>query len=898
MTHTSLTPDLAPGLDPNDLLVYAPGLQSLAARLVGVDRAEDLLQDTWVRALEKPPKAQQPLGPWLVRVLSNLAVSSYRKRSLRSDWECDLHESQQHLTRLPAPDEIGAELEAAETVMGAVSELEELPRKIISLRYLRGMASGQIGEALELPASTVRWHIQNSVAKMRVTLAKEGRDLSDGWVACLVPLIQMTDRAAIAKLGTQLSVKLGPQLGAGSATGLGAKAGAAAAMAPFVAPALLASVLAAFIGVLAQLFIGPGTADSLQAPLRTAMLESAAPSVAAFQGEPSEALSTPALAAAESSREIAMGQAVATASTATIAEETEAPVPHSPTDRHREGRDLGSEERRVEVQFCGRVVGEDQSPLFGAEAAFSAALGGGSGGFAVADSDGQLNLSLLGTPGMMGLSAGLEVSAPGHAGRLVTWPRWVGDYVQFGEIDLVQSRSLSGFVGDTKGKPIAGAAVMAATTDGQNESAPVYTDDKGRFKLPEVPRKNARVTAKIDGYQTAAIHPVDDFKGQLDLQLKRVVSAPTLALLVLDPAGLPVADAVVSLRRAAHSKVMFVTDKKGQLRVPLSISPGASRESCSTGDLTVFDPAFLYAPTRRDSVALNGQQHVLTLEKGRVLKFRVKNPDGLQVTGFEWFHPESIDHPSATIRHGSVDGSVELSLGVADDHATRGTQEGIVVLAPGFAPVKYAFRNARNDSKPIELSLTREETVEVRLMHNGAPVMNAIVTVTPTGAGPLTYDSATPLLGTERNTGRRRYRTDAAGAFHIPENAYQPLTLRVNGAGLAPWFHHHSGTGAPIALSTIELETGGTLVGYIPPSFLNAAGSTAPVRRTLEATDEFGSVEAISFGAAPFFQMHGLTPGRWTLRWLEQGLAGESVEVKDSLRRFEIIEGIVTYLDR
>ena len=879
MTDPILTPELRSGLDPDDLLVYAPGLQSLAARLVGIDLAEDLLQDTWVRALEKPPQAQQPLGPWLVRVLSNLAISSYRRRSRRSDQECALHESQQLLNGSPTPDEVGAKTEAAERVMGAVSDLDELPRKIISLRYLRGMASGQIGEALELPASTVRWHIQNSVAKMRVSLAEEGRDLPDGWVACLVPLIPLTDPGAMAQLGFKLSAKLG----AGSSAGLGAKGAAAAAVNPLVAPVLVASVLAAFIGVMAQLFMGQAVAPSLQAPLITAIVENTALPLSAARAQVPAVL--PAIAAPEASRQVAAVPAALATEAASLVDKLVISAPHNPADRHQDSPSLESEEGSLKVQICSRIVGEDRSPLSGAEIALASAMGG----FAVSGSDGELRLAMAGTPGMMGLMDGFDVSAPGHATRHVTWPLWIGTQVRLGDLNLAKSRPLTGFVGDTEGNAIAGVSVTASSVGSEKESSPVLTDDKGRFQLPEVPSEQARVTAKIAGFRPGTIHPVDHFEGQLKLELKREEEAPTLALLVLDPSGLPVSGATVSLRRAGYNRVTLTADKNGQVRVPLSASPGNSSGEILTGDVTAFDPAFAFAPTKRQALPLDGQQHILKLNRGCTLKFLVKSRIGAQSLGFRWFHPESIHHPSATIRHGEVSRSNELIIAIAADSASTGSEEGIVILAEGFEPVSFEFRNAAKGSGPIELLLCPEKSVDVHVVQGMAPVKGATVTVSPTHGGPLSYGDVGSILGASIGK-TRTYKTDALGAFHIPQHAFEPLTLRVNAPGLAPWFYHHPGTGAAVDLKTIPLEPGGTLVGRTPAAYAS--------RQSVEATHQNGDIEIVSATAAPFYQMHGLAPGTWTVRWIEQGATGASAEVQGRSSTVEIAPGDVTYLDR
>src|SRR5262252_7589610 len=66
-------------------------LWGLCYRMTGnAADADDLVQETFVRALEKPPRRfDEPLRPWLIRVAINLSRDLLRKRKRRSyvgDW--------------------------------------------------------------------------------------------------------------------------------------------------------------------------------------------------------------------------------------------------------------------------------------------------------------------------------------------------------------------------------------------------------------------------------------------------------------------------------------------------------------------------------------------------------------------------------------------------------------------------------------------------------------------------------------------------------------------------------------------------------------------------------------------------------------------------------------------
>jgi RNA polymerase sigma-70 factor (ECF subfamily) len=68
----------------NELQTLLPQLRSFALRLCGrPDDAEDLVQETLLRALDRGRMAAPELKPWLMRVLKNLFVDQWRRRRMR-----------------------------------------------------------------------------------------------------------------------------------------------------------------------------------------------------------------------------------------------------------------------------------------------------------------------------------------------------------------------------------------------------------------------------------------------------------------------------------------------------------------------------------------------------------------------------------------------------------------------------------------------------------------------------------------------------------------------------------------------------------------------------------------------------------------------------------------------
>ena len=50
-------------------------------------RVQDLLQETWLRALRRPPASGGDSRAWLARVARNLAISSWRSEARRAQLE-------------------------------------------------------------------------------------------------------------------------------------------------------------------------------------------------------------------------------------------------------------------------------------------------------------------------------------------------------------------------------------------------------------------------------------------------------------------------------------------------------------------------------------------------------------------------------------------------------------------------------------------------------------------------------------------------------------------------------------------------------------------------------------------------------------------------------------------
>ncbi len=186
------------------LLEHATWLRRLAAGIVGDSaRADDVVQDTWVAALSRPPSLDRPVRPWLVRVLRNAARFRWRSDVNRSSREEAVAALGEQAT--PTSEELLARHELQQLLARLVGELDEPFRGTILLCYAEGLAPTQIARRLGIPASTVRWRLREGLEQLRrgLDLAHEGD--RKAWLLALAP-IALWPRTSHAAPGSALAI--------------------------------------------------------------------------------------------------------------------------------------------------------------------------------------------------------------------------------------------------------------------------------------------------------------------------------------------------------------------------------------------------------------------------------------------------------------------------------------------------------------------------------------------------------------------------------------------------------------------------------------------------------------------------------------------------------------------
>jgi RNA polymerase sigma-70 factor (ECF subfamily) len=141
------------------------GLLHYIRKCGGGNRSEDLLQETFVRALERPERVSDAHSPraWLYGIARHVVLDSLRRRSRNLELTIDP----------PAPDRSEQD-PRLETIKAAMAKLPADQHEVLRLRLEAELSYEEIASALDIPVGTVRSRLHYAVRKLRDTIgAKE-----------------------------------------------------------------------------------------------------------------------------------------------------------------------------------------------------------------------------------------------------------------------------------------------------------------------------------------------------------------------------------------------------------------------------------------------------------------------------------------------------------------------------------------------------------------------------------------------------------------------------------------------------------------------------------------------------------------------------------------------------
>lgn len=167
----------------DQLLTHGQFLRRLALSLVSdPNEADDLVQKTWLSAMEaRPTKLRSPRA-WLRTVALNVVRGDHRRAQYQASRELPERASD------PDPAELYLRKQTTQQLVEAVFELQESEREVVLLRFFEGLKPGEIADHLDVPRETVRTRLRRALERLRVRLDAEHNGNRSAWVLALSPI--------------------------------------------------------------------------------------------------------------------------------------------------------------------------------------------------------------------------------------------------------------------------------------------------------------------------------------------------------------------------------------------------------------------------------------------------------------------------------------------------------------------------------------------------------------------------------------------------------------------------------------------------------------------------------------------------------------------------------------
>ena len=810
------------GIDPAELLAQRAWLRSLALRLVGDPaEADDLVQEAWVAAVERPPEKREALGAWLASVVKNRAVMGRRGAGRRARRE--------RASARPEGEASTAELveraELQKLLAEAVLGLDEPQRTAVLLRYFEGLSSAEIARRSGVPAATVRSRLARALEELRTRLDRRYEGDRGAWQRALLGLAQGLSSAPPV-CHPHVPIAEGA---------LALKSTTLAASASLAALALTA---------VAVWF--PRGPEGASAPREVAG-------------------ATPALSATLATDAPHEAQALASASTSERAALPIAAPDLEPTAF------AGAAVTALEA----RILDPRGRALAGARVAAGSVAG-------TSEADGRIVLVLDGAdstsePRELWVSAAYEGLATAYVKvRSDAEARtFVGDVV------LSAATAVVGRVVTPDGGPLAGARVVATAVENDRNDpeelrrlGPRLAHPRpeslsaadGSFRLERVPVGPARVWAGSQGRAWTSSLALTLEEGReldgLELALAPLASDDVIAGMVLDPAGEPVAGArVYYWFRSAHygSGGAVLTDAEGRFSHLL-----AQR---APHDLTVRDDDDRYSAVFREDILPGTRDVVIRFEEPRYGALVVRDSAGTPVQKYEGSlrHPEKVQSLLGSLHVEAEDGAGRFRLPT--------TPFELEIEARGFRAETRGPLDPQSLLETLVFDLVRAPGIHGRVVDgDGDPVGGARVELYE--AHPWTLIRVCGYRSLVDPNAVDQVVSDANGDFVLFPERSGTYALRAEQGGWAPSACPPFETDAAGGASGIELRLvrGGSIEGTVV-----SRTAFEPSGLVVAYDRGDGKPRTLRLGPDGSYRMTNLTPGPWIVELAEQEITPQSV---------------------
>lgn len=172
-------------IHPEALLSHLDFVRGIARSLLFDEHeVDDVVQQTWLQAVRRPPRTATSLKSWLGTVTRNLARNVRREKGRRRTEDLE----QPPDVQVPSTAEVVEREAVRRQVVKAVLALMEPYRATILLRYFEGLSPARIAARLNVPGATVRTRLRRGLEQLRAMLDSAHGGNRQAWCLQLVPL--------------------------------------------------------------------------------------------------------------------------------------------------------------------------------------------------------------------------------------------------------------------------------------------------------------------------------------------------------------------------------------------------------------------------------------------------------------------------------------------------------------------------------------------------------------------------------------------------------------------------------------------------------------------------------------------------------------------------------------
>ena len=820
--------DRAEPLGSEGLLAQAGRLRALAARLVSdPGQADDVLQETWLAALRRPPAVDRPLEPWFARVARNFARRQRRAASRRAE-----HEQQAEAPReLPGPERTAERLESQRLLLQEVAALDEPLRTTVTLRYLDELSGAEIARLQGVPEGTVRWRLKRALDLLRERLDARFDGDRAAWSALFL---------AWGAPGAPLPI---PSIPAPPAPPLSPVGSLGTGMVLMSATSKVSLVLA--LSTLAGVaWIGLRSEPRPEGSART--VTPAATSRAAAPVEPIVAESL----TQEESRAPLAPQPVRTVTSEPVT--AAAPAPAEP-------------EHLVDARF----VDASGAPWPGVR------LGPADDENTWAESgpDGRATLPLRG-PKAPTSTRHVDFLARRRGCASVTLGATVhpGEATHLGDVVLVGALAVRGRVVDEEGQPLDGAEVGLGRVDLEDEDeaylarqgTPAFdvgtkerSDALGAYELGAVAPGTWRLWAHAKGRRYAWTEPfeVDDRDVEaLDLVLPLLRASDRMHGRVVDPEGRGVPAARLFLAYETPGEAgTFGSTADGEGRFDVLIRRDASHT------ILASDPEHRWSDASAEAVSPGAEEITIALGVPRRVELRVRDAEG-----------RPIAEPTLALSRDDPGYLVFASPETLEPGRLRfvlpSFPVGLQVGAPGFRTRELGPFSADDAPDSLEAVLLPLPTIRGRVLADGRPMAGVRVGLHVAIPHGLRVNGLRCVLQPSPDF---EARTAEDGTFVLNCEGSEEAWVRAEADG---WALADLGPLLPGAEPVeLHLTHGGAIEGHV-----RLADGANPEGTILAINHGDGRGRTMRAGPNGHYRFEGLAPGPWQVRRVESEIRPET----------------------